>query len=554
MMSEELNNTLEQTNPAADKNSVCMPLRSQFPFMWKLCLCYGICYLLFAYRNPDGIGSGIFAAISAVFLILIAHRLKDLPSENKTFSIHITWECIFFLGAAVLISIANCLTDNGFFLFFNHVGSFLLFSISCIKLFYQDKQWDFGKYTAILIHFWIQLLEVIPVPFQDWSSCHKKTEKKQNPTIRYVIIGIVIGLPILFITTMLLASADSVFSDLLEKIFDFEAFFEWSDTIGQHIILLPCGFVLYTLLLYLITAALCRGGLNTAMKTPKRFATPIAITIFGMVDVVYVVFSGIQFLYLFAGRDPGRCEYAQYARQGFFELLFVALINFFLVLYGNRRFTKNTALKTVMTITCLCTFVMTASSAYRMRMYIHAYHLTFLRVFVLWFLLLLSFFMAGSIISIYKDNWNSFRYCLFVLTLFYTVFALAGVDSRIARYNVSQMEKDLLYAVTTKDNHILYLGDYLPDGYTHSKAYAAALSNLKGEQEKNLGNSDIELINDYLSIDNLFYEYNDWGEYTLDVSASLYDTDLKETIFTWKHFNFLENVCYKKCKAESGGF
>lgn len=552
MMSDNLNNTSEQINPATEKSSVCMPLRSQFPFMWRLCLCYGVCYLLFAYRNPDGIGSGIFAAISAGFLLLIAKRLKSFPSENEPPSVRITWECIFFFGAAVLVSVANCLTDNIFFLFFNHIGSFLLFSISCIKLFYCDKQWDFGKYTAVLLNFWIQLLTVIPVPFQDYSSYRKKSEKKPSPTVRYIIIGIIIGLPILFITTLLLASADSVFSDLLEKIFDFGTFFEWLDTSGQHIISLPCGFVFYTLLLYLIAAALCRGGLNTSVKTPKRFAAPIAITIFVMIDVVYVIFSSIQFLYLFAGRDPGKYEYAQYARQGFFELLFVALINFFLVLYGNRHFTKNTVLKHTMTVTCLCTFVMTASSAYRMQMYIHAYHLTFLRVFVLWFLLLLSFFMAGSIISIYRESWNSFRYCLFVLTLFYTLFALSGVDSRIAKYNVSQLEKDLLLAVTNND-YIPYLGDYLPDNYNYSKAYATALYNLKEEHGESLGSSNIELIDNYFSTNNLFYQYDNMGNYTLDTSASLYDADLKETIFTWKHFNFLENICYKKCKEQGGG-
>ena len=59
-------------------------LRRHFPFMRKLCLCYGVCYLLFAYRNLNGIGSGIFSAISAAFLLIIAIHLKNIPYGPRT--------------------------------------------------------------------------------------------------------------------------------------------------------------------------------------------------------------------------------------------------------------------------------------------------------------------------------------------------------------------------------------------------------------------------------------------------------------------------------------
>lgn len=550
---------IKEIPPSKPKASTCLTLRSQFSFLWKLCLSYGICYLLFAYRNFDGIGSGIFAAISSICLLMIAKRLKDHPAkEEKPLSITISMESIFYFIAAALISISNCLTDNGTFLFFNHVGSFLLFSIACIKLFYNDKKWDFGKYTAILFSYWLQILEVIPLPFADWSFHHKKNEQKMSSTTRYVIIGIIIGIPILFVTTLLLASADRIFSDILENIFNLDSILKWLlENLPENIILLPSGFIVYTLLLYLVIGALCRGGLKEDVKEPSKFGTPIAVTIFVMIDIVYVLFSGIQFLFLFAGLPIARHEYANYARQGFFELLFVALINFFLVLFCNKHFAKNTALKIVMTITCLCTFVMIASSAYRMHMYIQAYHLTFLRVFVLWFLLLLFFFMVGSTISIYRKNWNSFRYCLFVLTCFYTVFALSNTDGRIAEYNVTQYEKDL-----TDGGDTPYLEDYLPHGYKSSKAYAVALSNLENTYDEMLKDSERQLIHSYFSLKNHFYEYDydnyeiDYGEgsnedlqdYVLKKDAAIYDKDLEVSIFSWKHFNFVENTCYQKCK------
>lgn len=557
---------VKQVPPEYKEPKSCMTLRNQFSIMWKLCLIYGICYVLFAYRNYDGIGSGIFAAVSAIFLLMIAKRLKTHPAEEEQhLTIVISAESIFYFIAAVLLSVANCLTDSSFFLFFNHAGSFLLFCIASIKLFYNDKKWDFGKYTAILFSYWIQILAAIPIPFRDFSFYRTKSNKKISSNTRYILIGIVAGLPILLITTMLLASADQIFSDVLDNIFNFDAIGEWlPEDLAQNIILLPCGFIAYTLLLYLVMGALCKGGLKEEIKEIRIFGTPIAITIFIMIDVIYALFCGIQFLFLFAGVPIAQHEYAEYARQGFFELLFVALINFFLVLFCNKHFKKNAVLRIVMTITSLCTFIMIASSAYRMQMYIHAYHLTFLRMFVLWFLLLLTFFMAGSTISIYKDSWNSFRYCLFVLTCFYTVFALSGADSIIAKYNVKQFEKAFVKVLTNAninsdqiinlDNELCrtygipYLDNYLPYGYKDSMAYATELSKLREKYGENLGESNINLINKYFTVKNHFFDYDSMGDYTLEKSAYLYDMDLKEPIFTWKHFNFAEYNCYRKCK------
>ena len=201
---------------------------------------------------------------------------------------------------------------------------------------------------------------------------------------------------------------------------------------------------------------------------------------------------------------------------------------------------------------------MIASSAYRMRLYIQAYHLTFLRVFVLWFLLLLSFFMAGSIISIYKEHWNSFRYCLFVLTCFYTVFAMSDVHGMIAEYNVTRFEKDLVQSIQNPfDNVVPYLSDYLPRGYQDSKSYAVALADLKEKYTAELGIADTELIDDYFSVENFFFDYDfsgDSGDYTLEPATCLYDQDIPASPFMWKHFNFVENTCYRKCKDFQNGY
>ena len=545
----------------------CKTVRNQFSFMWKICLLYGISYLLLAYRNYDGIGVGIFAAVSACVILLIARRLQAQPEEGER-RIRILGQSLFYLVMAVLLAFGNCLTDNEFLLFCNHVGSFLLFTIACIKLAYQDKSWDFEKYICALFSFWFQMLELLPLPFRDIQSCRKKPEKKMSATLRYVLLGIAISIPILLVVLPLLASADQVFSDMLRKVFDVEALLEWiGDNLAENIILFPASFLFYTGLLYLVFVSLCKGDLKEETKECPKFGTVIAVTVFCIVDVVYVLFSGVQFLFLFGGLPAGHV-YAEYAREGFFELLFVALINFLLVLVCNRCFVKNLVLKVAMTITCGCTYVMIASSAYRMHMYIEVYHLTFLRVFVLWFLLLLAFFMAGSTISIFKDDWNSFRYCLFVLTCFYAVFALVNVDGRIADYNVAQFEaawQEYEHTIQTNEEQqnipsMPQLKKYLPEDYAYSKAYTKALSRLEKEHGAMLEEKNLELIHAYFNLPKHFaedeyasYEEEDdaWeDELELEKNTAIYDSERKDMIFMWKHFNFVENACYRRCQEE----
>lgn len=535
------------------------PLREHYPSLWKICLIYGICYLLFAYQNADGIGSGIFSLISVAVILLIASMLKKDETLPRT--PHITPMSVFYLIMAVFISFSNCMTDNFFFIFFNHIGSFLLFSIGCIKLFYDDKHWDFSKYTGTLMIYWCQVLAAIPMPFEDFASAReekKEGPKKENTTTKYIIIGILCGLPILFITTALLASADMIFSDFLDNIFNFTGLnniiTEFSNHFMEYLILLPVCFFIYFILMYLVMGALSKGGIKEEGKEPMQFQAAIAITIFVMIDVVYVLFSTIQFVYLFGGLPSSAHSYAEYAREGFFQLLFVAFINFLLVLFCNRHFHKNVVLKIAMTITCICTFVMIASSAYRMQLYIHEYHLTFLRVLVLWFLLVLTLLMIGCTLSIHIEKWNSFRYSLFVFTLLYTVFSLSNIDKQIATYNVSKFEEAL---IQSQDKEIVFLDTYLPDGYYASKSYAKVLSDLYTKYDKQLSDCNKHIINSYF-IENyhdefgdfasMFYYYDD-SDFVLDPNAYIYDSDYQASVLSWKHLNFIEAQSYNLYKT-----
>ena len=88
----------------------------------------------------------------------------------------------------------------------------------------------------------------------------------------------------------------------------------------------------------------------------------------------------------------------------------------------------------------LCSFIMIASSAMRMIIYIRYYYMTFLRLFVLWALVLLFAMFVGIVIQILKEEFPLFRYGVIVVTVLYMGLSFSHPDYIIAKVNVANIE------------------------------------------------------------------------------------------------------------------
>ena len=157
----------------------------------------------------------------------------------------------------------------------------------------------------------------------------------------------------------------------------------------------------------------------------------------------------VQILYLFIGKMqlPEGYTYSAYARQGFFQLLAVCIINLIFVLVCLSFFKDNMILKVILTVISGCTFIMILSSALRMFMYIARYNLTFLRIFVLWALAVIFLLMTGVTIYIYLQRFPLFFYSVVITTVFYIGLSFSHPDYWIARYNLNSL-------------HMSYLNEY----------------------------------------------------------------------------------------------
>ena len=422
-------------------------IKEHFPFFGIGSALYALFYTFCLYRNASGITYPFFVIGTLCFFFF---SMQKLGVPYKT-------DSVFYIVSVVLLGISNCLTNSGPLLFMNKCGIFLLTFILMTHTVYMDKNWNFPKYFAALAQMTGTVLTCVFRPFSDMVSYFDAQKQSKTGKKSYfipILIGVAITIPALLIMTVLLASADAVFSHMLDHLF---STINFATIFGTGFLTIMVFFGSYA-----VNAAFSMKNVKEDVTNHRVFEPVTAIIVTATLSVLYLMFSMIQILYLFIGKMqlPMGYTYSSYARQGFFQLLTVCILNLIIVLICLYFFRENTALKVILTIISGCTFIMILSSALRMLMYINRYDLTFLRIFVLWALAVIFLLMAGVTIFIYMNRFPLFTYSMVIVTVFYIGLSFAHPDYWIARYNLDSA-------------HMEYLDDY--DRYD-SKSYLGSLS------------------------------------------------------------------------------
>lgn len=416
------NQTLQQE---VDEHRLFM--RAEYAFFGGLTALYALFYTFCLYRNTSGITYPFFVAGTLCYFYLCI-RKSGVPWKR---------ESGFYLISLILLGISVCLTDNEYINILTGFGIIFLFLSLVIHQYVNDEKWNFSKYLYVIFQIMIETVACMGHPVSDGNAWFREREKTGRlGKGRYVILGIVILIPLLVLILALLASADAVFLDLFRQLFRFVNI--WN-CIGISLMIICVFFVFYSFI------AMLNKHLITEECVEKRNQEPVlAITVTSVLAIVYLVFCGIQVVYLFFGKGglPAGYTYAAYARQGFFQLLAVCLINLVIVLTCLAFFRESKVLKVILTVISLCTYIMVASSAYRMLLYIRVKHLTFLRVLVLWGLIVIALILAGIIVSVFRQNFRLFRYITVVVTVCYIFLAFMRPDYWIASYNMNFVDRE----------------------------------------------------------------------------------------------------------------
>lgn len=400
--------------------------KENYGFFAPAVFIYAVFYVFCMYKNDSGITYPFFVGGGLLFLCL------SLPKLGLT----LKRGSVFYMAASALLGISTFCTDDARIISFNKLGIFLLIMSLLLKQFYDISQWKLGKLMGSIAVTTIACLGELGRPLSDGKQYRKEHPSKNSRQLWAVAAGFLITVPLFFLVLKLLSEADAVFRKVTESLLKNISF---GDTITVFF-----NIIVFFFAVYMLISFLCRKTLKEEVKDRRTGEPVMAIMVTGLLTLLYLLFSGIQIAGLFLRQLelPEGYTYAMYAREGFFQLLAVGLINLVIVLVCIGFFRESKVLKAILTVMSLCTFVMIASSAMRMVIYIYYYYMTFLRLLVLWGLVVLALLFAGIMVNIFKGNFPLFRYSLVVVTVLYLLLSFARPDYIIARVNIANISRE----------------------------------------------------------------------------------------------------------------
>ena len=327
----------------------------------------------------------------------------------------------------------------------NIVAIPVLIVLMILEMFKADIQLTPRLFSKILKMFFIPLsyigetFEKLKQAIQGKLKINIDTAKHKK--IRQIIKAICITVPIVVIIILLLSSADeifgSIFTKIIQSIFNSLSHIQMGDFVVR-LILIVCAFIYLLCFFDYITFRYEKeDGKETTMTEVKdNFTIKVLL---GTLNIIYLIFCIIQVKSLFM-RDVN-INYAQYARQGFFQLMIVSLINLVTILIAKNR-EKEQNYNKYIRIMCLLmvafTFIILLSSAVRMYFYESIFGYTLLRLLVYCSLFTEAILLIPTIMYIIDKKINLVKTYLTIVIIIYVCINFANFDNIIAKRNIDR--------------------------------------------------------------------------------------------------------------------
>ena len=413
----------------------------------QLLLGFSAFYVCCLFENVSGILYPVFLlGMIGLYGFLMERAGRRIKKESRR-----------YLLAVLLLGISTFLTGNPVIIWLNRLAVWLLWGMVILHDGREDQNWSVFRYVGDLWDLAVTVLTRLFAVFPELARSRRErqresgTENRKHDKLIYVILGLLLGATLICLILPLLISADAVFDQLLGEAFDFAVRILGNLMIPTKLIRILLMFLWGVMFFYGVYSAVKNRKDPSEEKDLRTQEPVLAIPVLAVIGVVYLLFCMVQISYLFTGGFalPEEYSYAGFARQGFFQLLFVSGLNLLLVLVILGFFRENKILKIMLTVLSACTYIMMISSACRMLLYIQAYQLTRLRVLVLFALLVLAVLFAGVIRNIYRESFPLFRYSVAVVTVIYLMLSFSRMDAWIASYNIAHDQTSYLYELST---------------------------------------------------------------------------------------------------------
>jgi hypothetical protein len=383
-----------------------------------------------------GISFFIFISLcTAFFLWSIKARVSFQKSAG--------WLLLIPIG---LLSFSFTVYTNEILLALNILITLILMIASSILIDKPNLQWHKITFIFEMLRKGIaNVVESLPMPFRIIKkSIGERSKMEIKESKKQVIFGLLISLPLLFVIIMLLSSADMIFSYYFKNITDIFNNIDLGEFPAHAIVVLLIAFYLFGYVWSFKRRDKAETQ-NLVMGTLTWEAITI-ITVLVILNIVYLIFTIIQFSYLYGGGSmtlPASFTYAEYARRGFFELAAVTFINFIIVL-SCIKFVKRenkkllTIVNILFTALILFTLNMLYSANFKLTLYESSFGYTYLRVFVHLFMLLLFILSIIVLIGIWYRKVPVMKSIIVITIIMYTVINYLNIDAFIARKNIER--------------------------------------------------------------------------------------------------------------------
>ncbi len=398
----------------------------------------------------------------------------------------------------LLLSIFFALRDSDALLALNAVAMLYLGGLMLVSIYgaevRQYNLWDFVAFPFVD--------GIIAVVNGAGIFGHFKTYKS-NQWAR-VGLGVALGLVVLLIFGALFAAADEVFRVLLDRAFNFELKDVLDD--AALIIALFVGF-----LLLFAPAFWKRTEVRNVVPWHASRSIGVESTIvLSVLNALFLLFVAIQGVYLFGGEQNLASlglTYAEYARQGFYQLLVVAAlvvgIMWLLRMFHMGRYRMAT--NVLQTVLVVLTGGVLASSWIRLSLYEQAFGFTRDRLSAHFFLVVIAVVLILFLVGLshrVKEN-QILRGVIFALGIGLFVFNIINPDALIARQNVARGDSgrpmDLAYLVTLSEDAVPAIAAYVEEHMDEQRELAIQLKAARDEQYqlkrelRQICNSDAQL-------------------------------------------------------------
>lgn len=412
--------------------------------LWFLALALGWAFDLLFWDKIPGISFLIFTALTLAGGMLLLWQAEIRPARN-------TW---LLVGLIAFFAIFSFIRLESLTVFLS--VALTLFLMGVLAITYQSGRWTLFSLADYFAGFFRLLANSVagPLIFQAQVSKLKveSGQAEKRPSAFWPVArGLLFAIPVLAFFTALLSSADLVFAqrvDELVKLFSLEKLPEYIFRI-----------IYISILAYVLAGTFLHAARNTTEEKLIGLEKPLvpaflgfteAAIVLGSVTLLFASFVFIQFQYFFGGLENIRLDgytYADYARNGFGELVAVAFFSLLLLL-GLSAITRRNEGNQRHIFSGMGIFlvalvgVMLVSALQRLQLYEMAYGFSRLRTYTHVFIIWLGILLLTTIILEFRERQRAFALAALTAALgFAASLMLMNVDGFIVRQNVARLSQ-----------------------------------------------------------------------------------------------------------------